>query len=59
MKRVFAWILLIGFVLLVLNILTFQFFLTQSIFVYIIVIVIFLFTNKPMQSKKNSEKEQQ
>jgi hypothetical protein len=51
-KRVLAWILLAGFVLLLLNIVVFQIFLMQSIAVYAVIAVWFIFTNKPLPSNK-------
>ncbi|EMS71918.1 hypothetical protein [Ruminiclostridium cellobioparum] len=51
-KRVLAWILLAGFVLLILNIVVFQIFLMQSIAVYAVIAVWFIFTNKPLPSNK-------
>lgn len=51
-KRVLAWILLAGFVLLLLNIVAFQIFLMQSIAVYAVIAVWFIFTNKPLPSNK-------
>lgn len=53
MKRVLAWVLLVGFVLLIVNILTFKFFLGPSVMVYILVVVLFLFTNKSYKSNNN------
>ena len=51
-KRVLAWILLAGFVALLLNILVFQMFLMQSFAVYAVIAVWFIFTNKPLPSNK-------
>lgn len=51
-KRVLAWILLAGFVLLLLNIVVFQIFLMQSIAVYAVIAVWFIFTNKPLPNNK-------
>ncbi len=51
-KRVLAWILLAGFVLLLLNIVVFHIFLMQSIAVYAVIAVWFIFTNKPLPSNK-------
>lgn len=56
-KRILAWVLLVGFVLLIVNILTFQFLLGPCTFVYIIIIVWFIFTNKPLSSKKDKSIE--
>lgn len=52
LKRVLAWILLAGFVLLIMNIMVFRFMLEASIMVYVIVAVIFLFT---MSNRKHHE----
>ncbi len=51
-KRVLAWILLAGFVLLILNIIVFHIFLMQSVAVYAVIAVWFIFTNKPLPSNK-------
>lgn len=53
MKRVLAWLLLVGFVLLLVNILTLKFLLGPSVMVYILVVVLFLFTNRPNNSRNN------
>jgi hypothetical protein len=53
MKRVLAWVALIGFVLLIVNLLTFKFLIGPSVMVYILVIVLFIFTNKPINSRSN------
>jgi len=47
-KRILAWVLLVGFVLLLLNILLFRFYLELSSIVYIIIIVAFLLTGGNM-----------
>lgn len=59
MKRVLAWISLVGFILLLVNILTFKFLIGPSVMVYILIIVLFLFTNKPYNSRKiEAEKDE-
>lgn len=52
LKRILAWFLLAGFVLLVVNIILFQKFLEPCIAVYSIIVVVFIFTNKPLPSNK-------
>lgn len=52
-KRVLAWILLAGFVFLLLNIMVFQFFLIPSIVIYLLIALWFIFSNKPLPSRKN------
>ena len=53
MKRLFAWVLLLGFVLLLVNIMVFQYFIIPRIAIYLVVAVFFLFfMNKPLPSKK-------
>jgi hypothetical protein len=52
LRRVFAWVLLAGFILLILNIAVFHYFLEASIFVYLIIAIWFIFTNKPLPSRK-------
>ena len=52
LRRVLAWVLLAGFVLLILNIILFQYFLKASILVYLIIAIWFIFTNKPLPSRR-------
>lgn len=52
LKRVLAWILLVGFALLLANIMFFRFLLELSIMLYIVVAVVFLFT---MSNRKHQE----
>ncbi len=51
-KRILAWILLVGFILLLLNIIVFQVFLMQSVAVYAVIAIWFVFSNKPLPSNK-------
>lgn len=52
LKRVLAWVLLAGFVFLIFNIIIFGFYLKQSVIVYLIIVFVFIFTNrKPNHSK--------
>ncbi|MDF2985262.1 MAG: hypothetical protein K0R50_772 [Eubacterium sp.] len=51
-KRILAWVLLAGFILLLLNIIVFQVFLMQSVAVYAVIAIWFVFTNKPLPSNK-------
>ena len=44
-KRIFAWVLLAGFVLLLLNLIVFRFYWQLSMVVYLIIMFAFLFTN--------------
>lgn len=46
LKRILAWVLLIGFAVLLINILFVQFWLPASVFVYILIALAFLFSNK-------------
>ena len=64
-RRIFAWVLLAGFVFLLLNIMVFHFYLVPSIVVYLLIAVWFIFNNKPLPSRKkistseiNSEEDQ-
>jgi Ca2+/Na+ antiporter len=54
-RRVMAWILLVGFIFLLLNIVMFQYYLEASILVYLIIAVWFIFTNKPLPSRKKKK----
>ena len=55
LKRVLAWVLLGGFVLLLLNIMLFQYLLAPSIAIYLIIAIWFIFTNKPLPSRKKKK----
>ena len=45
LKRILAWIILAGFVLLLLNIVIFKFYWQVSLAVYIVIIIFFVLTN--------------
>ena len=45
-KRIIAWILLLGFVVLLINIFVFHFYLKESLFVYFLVAGSFIFLNR-------------
>ncbi|MCX7709654.1 MAG: hypothetical protein N2484_07365 [Clostridia bacterium] len=45
-RRVIAWFLLIGFVILLVNILFIQYMLPFSVIAYIFIVLVFLFANK-------------
>lgn len=53
LRRVMAWILLAGFILLLLNIVVFHILLIPSIAVYVMIAIWFIFTNKPLPSRRN------
>ena len=53
-KRIFAWILLAGFVLLILNIIVFRYYWQLSVIVYLIIAVAFILTN----GRRNSMQDQ-
>jgi membrane protein implicated in regulation of membrane protease activity len=44
-KRIIAWILLAGFVMLLLNLIVFRFYWQLSMVVYIIIVIVFILTN--------------
>lgn len=44
-RRIFAWVLLVGFVLLLLNLIVFRIYWQLSMVVYLIILFAFLFTN--------------
>ncbi len=52
LRRVLAWVLIVGFVFLLLNIAFFHVFQMQSVALYAIIAVWFIFSNKPMSSNK-------
>lgn|GEM_PF-2182482 len=52
LKRVLAWVLIAGFILLLLNIAFFHVFQMQSVALYSIIAIWFIFSNKPMSSSK-------
>ncbi len=49
-RRLLAWVALIGFILLIINLIFFHYFISYSVFVYIAIVLAFLFTSK--QGKK-------
>jgi predicted MFS family arabinose efflux permease len=55
LRRVLAWVLLVGFILLLLNIVMFQYYLETSILLYLIIAIWFIFTNKPLPSRKKKK----
>lgn len=54
-KRILAWVMLVGFVLLIVNMLTVQLFMGPSIMVYVIIVVWFILSKKSISkdNKKN------
>lgn len=58
MKRVGAWILLVGFVLLLVNLMVFHFYMVESFAVYLIIAIWFIFNNKPLPSRKKKANKQ-
>jgi hypothetical protein len=58
MKRVGAWILLAGFVLLLANLMVFHFYMVESFAVYLIIAIWFIFNNKPLPSRKKKAAKQ-
>ena len=55
LRRLLAWISLIGFVALIINLLTFRFLWQLSIMIYIIIIVFFLLTNNKSKQRNNPD----
>ncbi len=53
-KRIFAWVLLAGFVLLILNLFVFKFYWQLSMVVYLIIVFAFLLTNGKLVQTQNS-----
>ncbi len=45
MRRIFAWLLLIGFIILIMNIFWWQFAQEVSVVIYIIIVTLFLYSN--------------
>jgi hypothetical protein len=45
-KRIMAWILLLGFLFLILNLIVLRFYWQQSMIVYLVIVFIFLFTTR-------------
>lgn len=55
-KRIFAWIMLAGFVMLILNLIVFRYYWQLSMAVYLIIFFAFIFTSgKLFQSKDTDE----
>lgn len=55
-KRIFAWVLLAGFVLLILNLIVFRFYWQLSMVVYLIIIFAFLFSNGKLFHTQDPDK---
>lgn len=53
-KRVMAWVLLVGFLFLILNLIVIRFYWQLSMVVYLVIVFIFLFTNKKGSSSHNT-----
>lgn len=45
-KRIFAWILLLGFIALLINIFAFHVYLRESFTIYVIIAMVFIFLKK-------------
>ena len=45
MRRIFAWLLLIGFIILIMNIFWWQFAQEVSVVIYIIIVTLFFYSN--------------
>lgn len=58
LKRVLAWVLLVGFVLLMINIVFWHVFQVQSIALYAVIAVWFLFSDKTNMSRKSKISEE-
>lgn len=52
-RRIIAWVLLLSFVLLLLNLIVFRFYWQLSMGVYLIAVFTFLFTNKKVYLQQN------
>ena len=56
-KRILAWVLLVGFVLLIMNLFLFHFAQEASFAIYIILVLFVLFSNKT-KARENSKGEE-
>lgn len=54
-RRIFAWILLAGFVFLILNLIVFRFYWQLSMVVYIIIVFAFMLTNGKLVHTQDSD----
>lgn len=55
LKRIMAWVLLVGFLFLILNLIVIRFYWQISMVIYLVIVFIFLFTNKKRSSSDNTE----
>jgi hypothetical protein len=55
LKRVGAWIMLAGFVLLLLNLMVFHFYMMECLAVYVFIAVLFILNSKPLPSRKKKK----
>lgn len=54
-RRAIAWVLLLGFILLLLNLIVFRFYWQLSMGVYLIVVFTFIFTKKKVYLQQNEK----
>lgn len=57
LRRVFAWVLLAGFILLLLNITIFQVFLMPSVAIYAVIAIGFILSGKSLTANKSKASE--
>lgn len=55
-KRIFAWAMLAGFVILMLNLIIFRYYWQLSMFIYLIIFFAFIFTNGKLSPDETSKK---
>ncbi len=56
LKRIFAWILLVGFVLFIINFIFLGYYRQQSIVVYLAIVVVYFIINSQKKRNKDSSK---
>lgn len=57
LRRVLAWVLLVGFILLLLNITIFQFFLMPSVAIYAVIAIGFILSGRSLTANKSKASE--
>jgi membrane protein implicated in regulation of membrane protease activity len=56
-RRIFAWVLLIGFVLLLLNLIVFRFYWQLSMVVYLVIVFAFMLMNGKLMNTQSKDED--
>ena len=56
-RRIIAWVLLVGFLFLIINLIVIRYYWQLSMVIYLVIVFIFLFTNRKGSSIDNSSSD--